>query len=71
MERSQLFDLMGELQLYGMKDEIMTTAIHAGAYGPLLNHSKENLRCALLFGKHKQMVANFLEPFRAPSWWRV
>ena len=30
MERSQLFDLMGELQLYGMKaafDEIMTTAI--------------------------------------------
>jgi hypothetical protein len=27
MERSQLFDLMGELQLYGMKaafDEIMT-----------------------------------------------
>src|SRR6201998_1278877 len=30
MERSQLFDLMGELQLYGMKaafDEIMTTAV--------------------------------------------
>ena len=30
MERSQLFDLMGELKLYGMKaafDEIMTTAI--------------------------------------------
>jgi hypothetical protein len=30
MERSQLFDLMGELQLYGMKaafDEVMTTAI--------------------------------------------
>jgi hypothetical protein len=30
MERSELFDLMGELQLYGMKaafDEIMTTAI--------------------------------------------
>src|SRR6185295_276540 len=30
MERSQLFDLMGELQLYGMKaafDEIMATAI--------------------------------------------
>ena len=28
MERSQLFDLMGELQLYGMKaafDEVMTT----------------------------------------------
>ena len=30
MERSELFDLMGELQLYGMKaafDEIMTTAV--------------------------------------------
>jgi len=30
MERSELFDLMGELQLYGMKaafDEIMATAI--------------------------------------------
>ena len=30
MERSQLFDLMGELQLYGMKaafDEIMATAV--------------------------------------------
>ncbi len=30
MERSQLFDLMGELKLYGMKaafDEIMTTAV--------------------------------------------
>jgi DNA replication protein DnaC len=30
MERTQLFDLMGELQLYGMKaafDEIMATAI--------------------------------------------
>ena len=30
MERTQLFDLMGELKLYGMKaafDEIMTTAI--------------------------------------------
>jgi DNA replication protein DnaC len=30
MERSQLFDLMGELQLYGMKaafDEVMTTAV--------------------------------------------
>ena len=30
MERTQLFDLMGELQLYGMKaafDEIMTTAV--------------------------------------------
>src|SRR5260221_4939752 len=30
MERTQIFDLMGELQLYGMKaafDEIMTTAI--------------------------------------------
>ena len=30
MERSQLFDLMGELKLYGMKaafDEIMATAI--------------------------------------------
>jgi hypothetical protein len=30
MERSQIFDLMGELQLYGMKaafDEIMTTAV--------------------------------------------
>ncbi len=30
MERSELFDLMGELQLYGMKaafDEIMSTAI--------------------------------------------
>ena len=30
MERSQLFDLMGELQLYGMKaafDEIMITAV--------------------------------------------
>jgi hypothetical protein len=30
MERSQLFDLMGELKLYGMKaafDEIMVTAI--------------------------------------------
>jgi hypothetical protein len=30
MERSQLFDLMGELQLYGMKaafDEIMSTAV--------------------------------------------
>ena len=29
MERTQLFDLMGELKLYGMKaafDEIMTTA---------------------------------------------
>jgi hypothetical protein len=68
-------DVFGEnLQLYGMKaafDEIMTTAIHTGAYGPLLNHSKENLRCALLFGKHKQMVTNFPEPFRAPSWWRV
>ena len=30
MERSQLFDLMGELKLYGMKaafDEIMATAV--------------------------------------------
>ena len=30
MERTQLFDLMGELKLYGMKaafDEIMATAI--------------------------------------------
>ena len=30
MERIQLFDLMGELKLYGMKaayDEIMTTAV--------------------------------------------
>ena len=30
MERSELFDLMGELQLYGMKaafDEIMATAV--------------------------------------------
>ena len=30
MERSQLFDLMGELQLYGMKaafDETMATAV--------------------------------------------
>ena len=30
MERTQLFDLMGELKLYGMKaafDEIMTTAV--------------------------------------------
>ena len=30
MERSQIFDLMGELKLYGMKaafDEIMATAI--------------------------------------------
>ena len=30
MERSQLFDLMGELELYGMKaafDEIMATAV--------------------------------------------
>ena len=30
MERSQLFDLMGKLQLYGMKaafDEIMATAV--------------------------------------------
>lgn len=30
MERSHLFDLMGELQLYGMKaafDEIMATAV--------------------------------------------
>src|SRR5213078_1952012 len=30
MERTQLFDLMGELQLYGMKaafDEVMTTAV--------------------------------------------
>ena len=29
MERTQIFDLMGELKLYGMKaafDEIMTTA---------------------------------------------
>ena len=35
MERTQLFDLMGELKLYGMKaafDEIMATAIkrHSG-----------------------------------------
>jgi hypothetical protein len=31
MERSELFDVMGELQLYGMKaafNEIMTTAVH-------------------------------------------
>jgi hypothetical protein len=31
MERSQLFDLMGELKLYGMKaafDEIMATAVN-------------------------------------------
>ena len=30
MERSQLFDLMGELKLYGMKaafDEVMATAV--------------------------------------------
>ena len=34
MERSQLFDLMGELKLYGMKaayDEIMATAVQAPA----------------------------------------
>ena len=33
MERSQLFDLMGELKLYGMKaafDEIMATAVNFG-----------------------------------------
>ena len=33
MERTQLFDLMGELKLYGMKaafDEIMATAIELG-----------------------------------------
>ena len=36
MERTQLFDLMGELKLYGMKaafDEIMATAIKCAFRG--------------------------------------
>ena len=35
MERSQVFDLMGELKLYGMKaayDEIMATAVKRPAF---------------------------------------
>ena len=37
MERTQLFDLMGELKLYGMKaafDEIMATAPSSASMNP-------------------------------------
>ena len=58
MERTQLFDLMGELKLYGMKaafDEIMATAVKRQhepqrIVGDLLNPARESAsnRCVFV-----------------------
>ena len=67
MERTQLFELMGELKLYGMKaafDEIMATAVKRQhepqrIVGDLLNAevSEKQARSIKISTQHRQAAA--------------
>src|SRR5262245_34214047 len=80
MERSQLFDLMGELQLYGMKaafDEIMATAVKRQhepqrIIGDLLTAEINEKQSALdQIPAHHRQAATRQEPRRLPVRWHA
>ena len=69
MERTQLFDLMGELKLYGMKaafDEIMTTAVKR-------QHEPQRIIGDLLnqVSAHHRQAAARQGPRRLPVRWHA